>query len=159
MSNELPGRWGELLAPKGIHSYRDLAAKIGVSHGTAHRLVTGGKTSPETINRAGDALFGGDRNQVLRLRGSARRDYGDWSLPPEASQLTEEQRRAILAVVRAMLPAETEEGGGGHDDEQQPGGTAPTRHDDVDVKTRRAQHPLAADRRADVDLSDSDLRR
>lgn len=111
MSKELPGEWGKRLGPKGIHSYRDLAARVGhgISQGTMHRLVTGKATSADTVNKVADAVFDGDRDLVWRLRGSRRRDYGDWTLPPEASLLTEEQRSAILAVVQAMVPAEQEE--------------------------------------------------
>lgn len=109
MSRELPGRWGELLGPRGVHSYRDLEARTGIPKGTLHRLVTGGATSAETVNRLADAIFDGDRDLVWRLRGSRLRDHGDWSLPAEASLLTEAQRAAVLAVIQAMVPVEQEE--------------------------------------------------
>lgn len=106
MTNELPGEWGEVLGPKGVHSYRDLAAKTGISAGTAHRLVTGGSTSSDTVNKVADVLFGGDRDAVWRLRGADVRDYGDWSLPAEASLLNADQREAILRLVQVMVPVE-----------------------------------------------------
>jgi hypothetical protein len=112
VSNELPGEWGELLGPKGIHSYRHIAARVGISAGTAHRLVTGGATSADTVKQVADALFDGDRDLVWRLRGSRRRDHGDWTLPAEASLLTPAQREAVRAVVVAMVPAEHEESDG-----------------------------------------------
>lgn len=106
MSNELPGEWSEVFGPRGVHSYRDMAAKAGIASGTAHRLVTGGPTSAATINKVADKILGGDRDTVRRLRGSGRRDYGDWSLPAEASLLNLQQREAIMTVIQAMLPAE-----------------------------------------------------
>lgn len=109
VSNELPGEWGKVLGPKGIHSYRDLSAATGVPTGTLHRMVTGAATSAETVNRVADALFDGDRDKVWRFRGSKRRDHGDWQLPPEASLLSEAQRSAVLHVIQAMVPTEREE--------------------------------------------------
>lgn len=107
MSSELPEPWGSVLGPKGVHSYRDLGARSGFNHQTAWRLVNGGGTSQGTLRKVAVEFFDGDVNYVLRLRGSAAVDHGEWSLPAEASLLTEEQRAAILAVVRAMLPVET----------------------------------------------------
>lgn len=107
MSNELPGLWGFALGPKGVHSYRDVAAKVGISAGTAHRLMTGGATSGDTVNKVADALFDGDRDAVWKLRGSSRRDYGDWSLPAEASLLSPAQRDAIRELIQVMVPEET----------------------------------------------------
>lgn len=127
MSKELPGEWGRLLGPKGIHSYRDMAAAVGdgVAQGTLHRLVTGKPTSAATVNKVADSLFDGDRDLVWRLRGSRRRDHGDWGLPAEASLLTEEQRAAVIAVVQAMVPAERDEGGGEGDAGSTPAMTQP----------------------------------
>lgn len=103
MSNELPEPWAAELADKGVHSYRDFAAKVGSTHQTMWRLVNG-KTSPSTVNLVADQLFGGDRDKVWELRGVPVRDHGDWSLPDGASLLSEAQREAIKAVVKAMLP-------------------------------------------------------
>ncbi len=107
MSKELPGDWGKLLEPKGIHSYRDLAQAADIPVGTAHRLVTG-KTSAATVNRVADELFDGNRDLVWELRGSTRRDHGDWELPDGSSLLTPAQRSAVRAVIVAMLPEERE---------------------------------------------------
>lgn len=113
MSNELPGEWGDTLGPKGVHSYRDVAAKVTISAGTAHRLMTGGPTSVETVNKVADALFDGDRDAVWRLRGSSRKDYGDWALPADASLLDPDQRDAIIRLVQVMVPKDdaTQTGG------------------------------------------------
>lgn len=104
MSKELPDPWGSELGPRGIHSYRDLAAATGVGVETVRRLVTGGRTSASTVNTVADALFNGDRNKVWSMYGVGVRDYGDWQLPPEASLLTDKQREAVLALIRVMAP-------------------------------------------------------
>jgi transcriptional regulator with XRE-family HTH domain len=101
----LPEPWRSALESKGIESKRGLAGRVGISPQTAKRLIDGiGSPSAETVARVADALFGGDRARVWALAGIAREDHGDWVLPPEASQLDPEQRAAVLAVVRAMLP-------------------------------------------------------
>ncbi len=104
MSKELPEPWGSELGPKGIHSYRDLAAATHVGHETLRRLVTGASTSVETVNKVADAVFDGDRNHVWSLRGADVQDFGDWRLPAEASLLDDDQRAAIVAVVKGMVP-------------------------------------------------------
>lgn len=105
MNNELPDPWGAELGERGIHSYRDLAAATGVGHETTRRLVLGGRTSVGTVNRVADKLFGGDRNKVWRMHGKALEDHGDWTLPDEASLLTDKQREAVKAVILAMAPS------------------------------------------------------
>lgn len=106
MNNELPDPWGSELSSKGIHSYRQFAAAMGdgIGHETLRRLVTGGKTSPSTVNKVADKLFGGDRTKVWQLYGINVEDHGDWTLPAEASLLSEQQRDAIKMVLKAMLP-------------------------------------------------------
>ena len=116
----LPEPWRSALERKGISSMRGLAAKAGVSPQTAKRLIDGtGMPSYNTIVAIADAVFDGDRGYVWELAGVERQDFGDFQLPPEASQLDPEQRAAVLAVVKAMLPR-AEGGGLG-------GNTAPTR--------------------------------
>lgn len=116
--DELPEPWRSALEQHGIHSKRGLASKAGISPQTAKRLIDGeGKPSPQTVAAVADKVFNGDRNRVWALAGHDRQDHGDWQLPPEASQLNQEQRAAVLAVVRAMLPQQREEAGdrGGRD--------------------------------------------
>lgn len=104
----LPEPWRSALEPRGIGSKRGLATSAGISPQTAKRLIDGiGSPSAETVARVADALFDGDRATVWELAGIVRADHGDWELPPEASQLDPDQRAAVLAVVRAMLPAAT----------------------------------------------------
>lgn len=127
MTTELPEPWASALGPKGIHSYRDLGAAAGIAHETARRLCTAGRTSSKTVNRVAAALFGGDSTRVWAMYGSAVQDYGPWELPPEASLLRPDQRSAVLAVVKAMLPNEagrTMTAGG-----DESGDTAPTKQD------------------------------
>lgn len=109
----LPEPWRSALEPKGVRSKRGLATKAGIAPQTAKRLIDGeGRPSPETVTAVADALFAGDRNRVWELAGQSRQDFGDWQLPREASQLNPEQRAAVLAIVRAMLPPESGRGDG-----------------------------------------------
>ena len=114
--DELPEPWRTALERKGISSKRGLATKAGISPQTAKRLIDGmGNPSAETVAAVADAVFNGDRTYVWELAGQSRQDFGPWDLPPEASQLDPEQRAAVLAVVRAMLPAEARGGEHGGD--------------------------------------------
>ena len=109
----LPEPWRTPLERRGIDSKRGLATKAGISPQTAKRLIDGqGQPSPETVAAVADAVFNGDRTKVWELAGHPRQDHGDWQLPPEASLLTPEQREAVRAVVRAMIPPETRRGDG-----------------------------------------------
>lgn len=109
----LPEPWRSELEIKGIQSKRGLATKAGISPQTAKRLIDGeGSPRPETVAAVADALFDGDRSKVWELAGFDRQDHGDWTLPPEASLLDPDQRAAVLAVVRAMLPPEQRAGDG-----------------------------------------------
>jgi hypothetical protein len=114
----LPEPWHSALEAKGIESKRGLASRVGISPQTAKRLIDGiGSPSAETVARVADELFGGDRARVWELAGIAREDHGDWVLPPEASQLDPDQRAAVLAVVRAMLPPDARSRQPGRDDD------------------------------------------
>lgn len=127
MSNELPEPWASELSGKGIHSYRDLGAAAHIAHETARRLCTGGKTSSATVNKVAAQLFDGDSTKVWSLYGAALEDYGPWELPPEATLLRPDQRDAILAIVKAMLPTDRAGGGDGDAESTEPRGSAPTR--------------------------------
>lgn len=116
MSNELPEPWAAALAPKGIHSYRDMAAAVGqTTHETMRRLCTGGATSAATVAKVADALFGGEATRVWSMYGVALEDFGPFELPAEARLLNDEQREAVRRVVLAMIPKDKRQGGGdGH---------------------------------------------
>lgn len=143
MSNELPEPWGSKFAPKGVHSYGDLAGKVGISKGTAFRLITGGGTSVATVRKVADYFFDGDLDVVYELRGSARKGYGPWSPPDEVILLTPKQRTALEAVIAAMIP--DDEAGGG-EGEQAPANTPP----DISPAPRR-RYPTEIGRAARED--------
>lgn len=103
-----PEQWRSLLEPK-FRSRHALADRAGVSVQTVVRLVDGiGEPSPETVQAVADAL-GVDVDVVLETAGLDRSDHGPFVLPGRASQLTDIQRRAILAVVHAMLSPKRDE--------------------------------------------------
>lgn len=110
---ELPEHWAEALERRSIGSIRGVADAAKVSPMAASRLVKGEATSAKTVRLVADALFDGDRNKVWELHGSSLRDHGDWRLPEEASLLNDEQRTAVVGIVRAMLPPGVRGGGVG----------------------------------------------
>lgn len=130
---ELPEEWAKALERRGVASIRGVATAAGVSPMAASRLVKGEPTSAHTVRQVADALFDGDRNTVWELHGSSLRDYGDWQLPEEASLLNDEQRAAVIGIVRAMLPPDVRGGGAGVKR------AAPTSSPDVPTPT----HPVA----------------
>lgn len=142
----LPEPWRSELEIKGISSKRGLATKAGISPQTAKRLIDGeGSPSHATVAAVADALFDGDRERVWRLAGFDRQDHGDWTLPPEASLLDPDQRAAVLAVVRAMLPAEQRAGDGDDRDATSTIGYERTVTDVLAAK-RAAKEPTKAER-------------
>lgn len=97
---ELPEAWAKAMEPKRLRSLRDLARKLEVSPQTASRLVHGEQTSRDTIEAAAELL------QISPERIRAMRNeepLPPFRLPPEADQLGQQQRAAVVAVVRAML--------------------------------------------------------
>lgn len=114
MSREqLPKPWQTAMERKGIDSIRGLAARAGISPQTAKRLIDGtGRPSYDTVVAVAKVLFDGQNSGVYELLRDPRQDHGPWELPQDVvSQLDEEQRAAVLAVARAMLPAEVRKGG------------------------------------------------
>lgn len=133
----LPEPWRSELEIKGIHSKRGLATKAGISPQTAKRLIDGeGSPSHATVAAVADAIFDGNRDRVWELAGFERQDHGDWSLPPEASLLDPEQRAAVLAVVRAMLPPEQRAGDGDERDAASTKGPERTVADVLEARRR-----------------------
>lgn len=126
MTQELPEPWAAELSSKGMHSFRAVALRIGVSPETVRRLMTGGSTSAGTVEKVADEFFDGNRTKVWELYGVALKDYGPWELPPEASLLNSKQRAAVLAVVNAMLPPNLAALGGDGNADDDSGGSAPT---------------------------------
>lgn len=93
-------QWEPVLEGAGLHSARDLARELGVSPSTAARLLHGEQTSRETIEAAA-TLLGISPERVRELRDEVA--LPPFRLPPDADQLSQRQRAAIVAVVRAML--------------------------------------------------------
>lgn len=110
---ELPDHWAKALKARRIASIRGVATAAHISPMAASRLVKGESTSAKTVRLVADALFAGDRNRVWELHGSTLRDHGDWQLPEEASLLDDDQRAAVVSIVRAMLPPDVRGGGAG----------------------------------------------
>lgn len=109
MSKEWPEPWRGLLEARGIHSRHEFARRADVAVQTIVRLVDGiGEPRQETVTAVAAALSV-EVDVVWQLAGYNRSDHGPFSLPAESSRLTEIQREAILAVVRAMLSPEREE--------------------------------------------------
>ena len=112
----LPEPWRSALEPKGISSRRDLANKAGIAVQTAIRLVNGeGSPSQATVDAVARELFNGDRNRVRELAGLSGHDHGEWRVPDEIALLDPQQRAAVEAVIKAMVPQELRRGEPGGD--------------------------------------------
>lgn len=87
----------------GLYSFRALADKAELGTTTVTSLVYGRRQSDEqTVQAVADAL----RLKVTTIRSWASQALGQeapFELPPEANQLNQRQRQAILTVVRTML--------------------------------------------------------
>lgn len=103
MKRETPLPWVEALESAGLHSARDLARELAVSPQTAVRLIHGEQTSRETMEAAA-GILGLTVEKVQELRGET--PLPPFRLPPEADRLSQRQRAAVFAVVRAMLEPE-----------------------------------------------------
>jgi hypothetical protein len=85
--------------------YRPLAAHMDMDHTTLARLLKGGRTSKPTIKKVADK-FGVTPAKIHELRGeSAALAYEPFILPDEAGRLSENERRVIRAMIRALLDA------------------------------------------------------
>lgn len=100
MRRETPLQWVPVLEAAGFHSARRFGEELGVAPQTALRLLHGEPTSRDTIEAAA-TLLGVSVEKIRELRGE--RALPPFRLPPEADHLTQRQRVAVVAVVRAML--------------------------------------------------------
>lgn len=87
-------------------SYREAARQSGglVSHGTLQKIATGqhsGRVEESTLRGIALAID----EPVSRVRESAgiRDDFGGFQLPERASKLRPKQRKALLAMMEALL--------------------------------------------------------
>lgn len=87
-------------------SYREAARQSGglVSHGTLQKIATGqhsGRIEESTLR--GIALAIDVPVSVARECSGTRDDFGDFHLPERASKLRPKQRKALLAMMDALL--------------------------------------------------------
>jgi transcriptional regulator with XRE-family HTH domain len=90
---------------EGITSTKKLGLRIGVSQGTAWRLI-----SKRVVPKEGtlEKVAGAFDVPITGIRALAERPVGEpepFELPPEADQLTEAERDVVCAVVQAILLA------------------------------------------------------
>lgn len=127
MSREpLPDEWRRAAEQKGVRaSIRGIAERAQLSPETVRRLINGAGTSVATVQAVANLLFDGDANRVWELHGSGIVDHGAFDLPDVAVLLDSDQREAVMAVIRAMLPAEVRGGGAGERRARPDGGEVP----------------------------------
>ena len=90
---------------EGITSTKRLGLRIGVSQGTAWRLISKRVVPKDDTLEKIAAAFG---EPITAIRELAERPTGEpepFELPPEADQLTEPERDVVCAVVQAILHA------------------------------------------------------
>lgn len=100
-----PEQWRPLFDKAGIEfGYRPLAARAGLTHTRVHRLIRGGGTTDDAIQRVADAL-GVKASKVRELRNEPAVEPRPFTLPDDAGRLNDNERDVIRAVVRALLDA------------------------------------------------------
>lgn len=104
-SNLPPESWRPLFDRAGIEfGYRPLAKRAGLTHTRVHRLVRGGGTTNDAIDKVAEALRV-KASKVRELRGEAAVEIEPFILPDEAGRLTDMERSVIRQMVRALLDA------------------------------------------------------
>lgn len=134
---QLPAEWATLAEQAGIPgSFRAIAARAGVATTTVTRMITEGRTSPESITAVAKAL-GIDEARVYELVGvSVHPTLGLWSPPEAAHQLDGAERSVLEDLIRVMAKGEdsasrqlkAEKSRGGVVDEGIPSGPDATVH-------------------------------
>ena len=100
-----PEQWRPLFDKAGIEfGYRPLAARAGLTHTRVHRLIRGGGTTDDAIQRVADAL-GVKASKVRELRNEPAVEPRPFTLPDDAGRLNHNEREVIRSVVRALLDA------------------------------------------------------
>lgn len=132
-SNLPPERWRPLFDKAGIEfGYRPLATRAGLTHTRVHRLIRGGGTTDDAIQRVAGAL-GVKASKVRELRGEPAVEREPFILPDDAGRLSSRERDVIRAMVRALLDAR-EFGNAVRTDSATPSGTS-----DEAVKIKEAE--------------------
>jgi lambda repressor-like predicted transcriptional regulator len=109
-STDIPQAWAVLMERRGIApSYRALAAKTGLSHEAARRVVRGWSVKRSSAQAVADAL-GVDIEEVFRLRGEVA-PLEPWEPPATSALLTHEERETLSRLV-ALLTAGRKESDG-----------------------------------------------
>lgn len=104
-SNLPPESWRPLFDRAGIEfGYRPLAKRAGLTHTRVHRLVRGGGTTTDAIDKVAEALRV-KASKVRELRGEVAVEIEPFTLPDEAGRLTDTERSVIRQMVRALLDA------------------------------------------------------
>ncbi|WP_156479419.1 hypothetical protein [Gordonia sp. QH-12] len=104
-SNLPPERWRPYFDRAGIEfGYRPLAARAGLTPTRTHRLVRGGGTTDQAIQKVADAL-GVKASKVRELRGEPAVEIDPFILPDDAGRLNDTERDVVRRVVRALLDA------------------------------------------------------
>lgn len=110
MRQQLPADWAKLAERKGIRpSFRAISQRAGVAITTVTRLITEGRTSPETVTAVAEAL-GVTEAKIHELAGLAAGDLGPWSPPVEAHQLGGPEREALEQLIRVMAKGAAHDG-------------------------------------------------
>lgn len=93
---------------EGIRSTRELGERIGVSQGTAWRLISSPRVPKEETLRLIAAAFD---VPIVEVRELAERPTGataHFELPPEADQLDPRERDLVVETVWVILRARTQ---------------------------------------------------
>lgn len=140
-SNLPPERWRPYFDRAGIEfGYRPLAARAGLTPTRTHRLVRGGGTTDQAIQKVADAL-GVKASKVRELRGEPAVEIDPFILPDDAGRLNDTERDVVRRVVRALLDARDR-----HDADQpasdadRPPASGTPREDEQGEKTARVVH-------------------
>lgn len=94
---------GFMQSIRGGMSEREFGGWLGISQGTAHRLLTDPRTPHETTLKKISRATGVPLTEIREL---ARRPRGmavSFRLPPEADQLDERQRDLVRELVAVLL--------------------------------------------------------
>lgn len=107
MSTELPEPWGPAAFAKGIpQSYNGLARATELSVETVRQAIigTGRRPSARTINKLAEVLDQTPQTIATWITGTPEAsDYTPYHAPAEAARLTTKQRKAVDAMIMAMV--------------------------------------------------------
>lgn len=103
VTRRVPEEWGALLEDAGFGSIRSLAIASGVSQPAVSRLIFGaGRTSDDTIASVAAAL-GVPPTTIFQLSGTSVTALGPYEPPAVSQRLSATQRKALDALIRAMV--------------------------------------------------------